>query len=489
MKDRRKNRKKRRLLLALYLALCLCIILFAYLHLRRIAENYNTDHLELITGLYAEKMNESMEYLQNYAQEDVTMVEAMKDAAPSRILQSLTEDLDQTVFCNVGFLLNDGELLGTDCAVADIKKKELDAQALLSGGSFTSDPYQSSETGTMIMTVFVPVKKSPQIRTLYLSIAIEDLRKLGIYELLRGKINVHLLKADSENFITCISSGEDTAGNWNNLLLQQKYFTYNAGYSYHDWVKDMRAGKKDGQFSAQIRGEDCTIAYRSISGMPNWYVIVELANKNISNVTQNFSIWGGIYGGILVGFTILYMLFILLLEKKDKKLYMGLSTIDSLTEILNRRAFQNAVEAELSKKTPGVFLFIDVDNFKRYNDQYGHSNGDLCLKHIAKAMHQCFPAETLLGRYGGDEFVVYLKAASSSQVSVYMQAFRKAISPLILPTGEEVPVSVSAGGASFPEQGKDYVSLCRSADAALYEVKQTGKDAFKMKTRSGDKAK
>ena len=87
----------------------------------------------------------------------------------------------------------------------------------------------------------------------------------------------------------------------------------------------MRSGKKDGRFSAIIRGEESTISYRSISVMPGWYVIVELTNKNISDITQQFSAWGGVYGSILVGFTMLYMLTIVLLEKKDKKMYMGLS--------------------------------------------------------------------------------------------------------------------------------------------------------------------
>ncbi len=68
---------------------------------------------------------------------------------------------------------------------------------------------------------------------------------------------------------------------------------------------------------------------------------------------------------------------------------MGLSAIDSLTGILNRRAFQKSVEDEMYKKTPGVFIFIDVDNFKSYNDTYGHNNGDFCLKHFAETMKKC----------------------------------------------------------------------------------------------------
>lgn len=482
MKNRRKDMKKRGMLLVLYLTVCLAIIVSAYFHLSRIAQNFNTQHLELITGLYAEKMNESMEYLQNYVKEDVKMIQAMEDKEPEKILKRLEKNLNQKMFCNVGFILKNGEVFGSKCAVEDIKKKQFDKQALSSGVSFNSDPYQSSETGNMIMTVFVPVADNSQIHTLYVSIMIEQLRQLGVYELLQGKISVHLLKADSENFITCISSDEDAvAGGWNNLLLQQKYFKYDENYSYKQWIKDMRSGKKEGRFAAEIKGEDTTISYRSISGMPGWYVVVELTNKNISDITQHFSIWGGVYGIILVGFTILYMLTILFMEKKDKKRYIGLSSTDALTGILNRRAFQAELEEQIHKKEPGFFIFIDVDNFKSYNDTYGHNNGDLCLKHFAKTMQECFPAGSILGRYGGDEFVVYLKGITKDEVYVYMGEFKKRIANLTLATGEQVTLSASAGGAAFPEQGEDFISLCRSADAALYNVKQNGKSDFKMK--------
>lgn len=73
---------------------------------------------------------------------------------------------------------------------------------------------------------------------------------------------------------------------------------------------------------------------------PGWYIIVQLANKKISNITQYFSAWGVVYGSILMLFTILYMLTILLMEKKDKEIYKGLSDTDALTGLFNRRAFR-----------------------------------------------------------------------------------------------------------------------------------------------------
>lgn len=483
MSDRRKNTKKRKLYLVGYLCLCLFIILLAYFQLSRMARNYNTQHLELITGLYAEKMNDSMEYLQNYAQDNVKVAQAMEDKTPSQVLARMEKNLDSTVFCGIGLIGDNGDIYGSKYAAADIRQEGLDKQALEAEEFFYSDPYQSSETGSMIVTTFVPVPDSSWLHTIYVSVKVENLRQFGVYDLLRGKISVHLLKADSENFVTCISSSgaENFERSWNNLLLQQKYFQYNDGYSYSQWVKDMRSGKTDGRFSANIRGVESTISYRSITSMPGWYVIVELANKDVSDITQQFSWLGGTFGSILVAITLIYMLSILLLEKKDKKIYMGLSATDPLTELLNRRALQNAVEDELKKKGTGYFIFIDIDNFKTYNDTYGHNNGDLCLKHCAHIMKKCFPEDSILGRYGGDEFVVCLKGATQEETYTYMQEFQRWLPPLILSTGEVAELSVSAGGAAYPDQGEDFVSLCRSADAALYKVKQNGKGDFRVK--------
>lgn len=483
MSDRRKKTKKRKLYLAIYLCLCLLIILLAYFQLSRMARDYNTRHLELITGLYAEKMNDSMEYLQNYAQDNVKVAQAMEDKTPAQILACMEENLDSRVFCGIGLIGENGEIYGSKYAAADIRQEGLDKQAMEAEEFFYSDPYQSSETGSMIVTTFVPVPDSSWLHTIYVSVRIENLRQFGVYDLLRGKVSVHLLKTDSENFVTCISNSgtESFEGSWNNLLLQQRYFQYDDGYSYSQWVRDMRSGKTDGRFSATIRDVESTISYRSITSMPGWYVIVELANKDVSDITQQFSWLGGTFGCILVAITLIYMLSILLLEKKDKKVYMGLSATDPLTELLNRRALQNAVEEELKKKATGYFIFIDIDNFKTYNDTYGHNNGDLCLKHCARIMKKCFPEDSILGRYGGDEFVVCLKGATQEETYAYMQEFQSWLTPLTLSTGEVAELSVSAGGAAYPDQGEDFVSLCRSADAALYEVKQNGKGDFRVK--------
>ena len=118
-----KNQKKRGVLLALYLTVCLVIIVSAYFCFSKIAQNFNTQHLELITGLYAEKMNEEMDYIQNFVEEDVKMIQAMEDKDPAKIQKSLEKNLNQTMFCNIGFIMKNGEVYGSNVQSQILKRK------------------------------------------------------------------------------------------------------------------------------------------------------------------------------------------------------------------------------------------------------------------------------------------------------------------------------------------------------------------------------
>ena len=157
---------------------------------------------------------------------------------------------------------------------------------------------------------------------------------------------------------------------------------------------------------------------------------------------------------------------------------------DCLTGCYDRMTIRHLVDLCFLKsdvRQSHAMFVIDVDNFKNYNDKYGHANGDLCLKHFAATMKKCFPKDSILGRYGGDEFVVYIKNAVSDDAHRYMDEFQREISHLMMSGGEHVTVSASAGGVAFIGEGEDFVSLCRSADNMLYDVKRNGKGTFKIK--------
>ena len=168
----------------------------------------------------------------------------------------------------------------------------------------------------------------------------------------------------------------------------------------------------------------------------------------------------------------------------------ALATSDGLTGLANRRQFDERLRDEWARAkrdgTPLSLLLIDVDHFKKFNDQYGHQTGDACLRSIAQA----FAAEArrpadLAARYGGEEFVLLLPNTDAEDCERVGERVRQAVRGVAVPHALNLPskhVTVSIGGATdLPAGGAaEYTSLVEAADLALYTAKDGGRDRLIM---------
>ncbi|KAF1055559.1 MAG: Diguanylate cyclase DosC [Stenotrophomonas maltophilia] len=154
---------------------------------------------------------------------------------------------------------------------------------------------------------------------------------------------------------------------------------------------------------------------------------------------------------------------------------------DTLTNLLNRRFLPTVLRREIElatrNQTPFALLMLDLDHFKAINDGHGHDVGDRALQHVAGLLGQLTRGSDYLFRYGGEEFVVVLVAASESQAAVIAESLRRQIaqSPLQLANGTVLPLSASIGVAGH-DGLPDYERLMRRADAAMYAAKRQGRD-------------
>lgn len=172
----------------------------------------------------------------------------------------------------------------------------------------------------------------------------------------------------------------------------------------------------------------------------------------------------------------------LLREQTHELLSQSLS--DGLTGVGNRRYFDLCIDKEwrTSKRNNKSLslLLIDVDHFKRYNDRYGHQQGDLCLKQVATAMRNALPRHTdLLFRYGGEEFCALLPEMRSATAVEVAEKLRASVQNLALPHANAPAgiVSVSIGVASHNQRSHtDYGQLIQAADDALYDAKHAGRN-------------
>jgi diguanylate cyclase (GGDEF)-like protein len=159
---------------------------------------------------------------------------------------------------------------------------------------------------------------------------------------------------------------------------------------------------------------------------------------------------------------------------------------DGLTGLFNRHFLEIALERELARATRRkgslAVLMIDVDHFKKLNDQFGHSAGDSVLKEIARIFRASVRTEDLVCRYGGEEFTIILPDISSEDAYNRAQVIRQAVADLRTELGNDLynSVTISIGGAVFPGNGQSSDLLMRHADAALYRAKHDGRNKVVM---------
>jgi len=154
------------------------------------------------------------------------------------------------------------------------------------------------------------------------------------------------------------------------------------------------------------------------------------------------------------------------------------ATTDPLTGLMNRRAMEERLEAELSRthRHPirTTILAIDLDGFKLINDSLGHAAGDRCLVEVGRALRQQARTLDAVGRMGGDEFLVVLPMTTAEEARPYIDRVKRALNGLEARHPELGRVSMSIGLAESPSHGTSQDAILSAADAALYRAKRAG---------------
>jgi len=150
---------------------------------------------------------------------------------------------------------------------------------------------------------------------------------------------------------------------------------------------------------------------------------------------------------------------------------------DELTALLNRRALEERLGAELARSTrhdlDTTIILLDLDNFKLVNDIGGHAAGDSLLRAVGALLKEQCRQPDVVGRLGGDEFLVMLPMTSPREAMVLVGRVQAGLSALA-PLGQGHPVTVSIGLAAAPKHGSTVSSLMAAADAAMYKAKRAG---------------
>jgi diguanylate cyclase (GGDEF)-like protein len=150
---------------------------------------------------------------------------------------------------------------------------------------------------------------------------------------------------------------------------------------------------------------------------------------------------------------------------------------DPLTGLLNRRAFEESFDVELARAARGKFsvglVMLDLDGFKRFNDDHGHPAGDTALKRLSQVLKEATRAIDHVARVGGEEFAILAPESSTAGTLALAERLRRSVE---LEFSGRGGLTASCGVASYPDNGTDRSSLVGAADRALYKAKDLGRN-------------
>lgn len=227
-----------------------------------------------------------------------------------------------------------------------------------------------------------------------------------------------------------------------------------------------------------MNGTDITRAALKIN--PNISVVVITAYSFISLAVEAME--EGAYGYVTKPFNLSEIRialeraierFYLLSSDRKKEYYAELSVKDALTGVYNRRYLRMYIsqQIEMTNRASEKFsiLMIDIDYFKKYNDTNGHLAGDKLLRKVCEVFAESVRDDDILFRYGGEEFVVFLAYADKVDASLVAERIRASINLFM-------PVTVSIGIGTYPDDGLELEALIMNVDAALYRAKEKGRN-------------
>lgn len=280
----------------------------------------------------------------------------------------------------------------------------------------------------------------------------------------------------------------EKAGTWSSFFMTDNLWNTLKGDSEQDGtlanVAARMGNEMSGSFQAEIDGESRTCVYAPV-GINNWSVVVGINQSYVDSVRNRE--WKNtekmvyqLLAVILVSFGLVIVINIINRIKagqENRKLEEKADT-DLLTSLNNKLATERKIKEYMEKmpEEQGLLFVLDIDNFKKINDTLGHAFGDEVLRTLGHSIGAIFRATDIIGRTGGDEFTIFLKHLNEEEL-LEKEAAKLCDFFKNFQAGEYVKYAATAsiGAAVFPRDGKDFETLYKAADSALYVAKKRGK--------------
>lgn len=429
------------------------------------------DQITVETARYSMQMQRELTYLDKTAKPivDVLEKEAITEEEAMQML------LENTQAYQVAIL--DPEGMGTD---SEGKSVSVDPEIYL--GSLKRGVCTYYYCGENSILALTPVVKDNEIsRILLLKYQVSGFNEL-FSNFNFGKESWLVLTDGEGNIVYYFSKKTPSyltqGGNFFEILSEAKSGRI---ITLMDEVSRKQAGNKEVDF-----GEDNRQLFYKSLGIDDWYVFIGIPESYVDtqlelkrSEVKEMILW------LMIGL-VLFVVAIIIWNVRDKMRgkvknegLVQLAETDQLTGLYNKVTTEKKIKEFIAENpdTQSLLFVLDIDNFKKINDTLGHAFGDEVLRTIGQRIRMEFRASDIIGRAGGDEFIILLKGLKSDEIIIreaqkveqFFQGFKAG-------TYVKYAATASIGCAVFPRDAADFDGLYKAADQALYQAKKRGKN-------------
>ncbi len=342
----------------------------------------------------------------------------------------------------------------------------------LRGESGISEVQTSNVNGERNVVIYAPIYHDNTIIGLVIGIyKLDDLSKIINIECFDGEGFCDIFKQDGEIIVFSRNTKDE---NRKNLLLSWEN-SHLKNNNTAEQIKSDLEQRQDG-FVISQSNKYYDYSYFCPVGINDWFVFVTLPNDVIAKDYRN-----NLISVLFVCANFMAVLTILLVRsfRSKSKVLQRLARTDAMTDLLNRRAIEQSIDFIL-KENPNeqcILMLFDIDKFKKVNDTMGHVCGDQLLKKIAELMNMEFRKIDILGRIGGDEFIIFIRDIQNEGIIINKaMEFLSKLREIKIEDYPEVEVSGSMGIAITPKDGVSFAELYEHADELMYKAKESGGD-------------
>ena len=450
--------------------------------IKREGTNYYKGQMETIVQDHAGKINTELSELEASGKTAANMLAVMETPKEKEITNVIISVLSGTDASRV--IYHEGDGIGWEWDGFTLKEIDLTQYSyynILQNAGGVTYTYSAKGNGEDAVIALIPIGGDVK-RDLVVYYPMEK-----INELLRITTEF-----DSNSFAVLLDENGTiiTKSNYESSFLSDVSFWENVSPELKSEVTRVKAqivNQASGSFKAASADnrETKTLIYIPVH-KNEWYLIAGVNQRLVQRKESNYSrsSVSMVYKilGVLCFFSLILLICFYLGRKKNDeadKMLREKADTDLLTGLNNKLATERKIKEymEQNPDSMAMMFVLDIDNFKKINDTMGHAFGDEVLKTLGRTISPIFRVTDIVGRTGGDEFTIFLKFLMTDEVT--LKEAQKLVNFFKdFTAGEYVKYSATAsiGAAVFPADGKDFETLYKAADKALYKAKQRGKN-------------